>query len=87
MREEWFDRRYINGPHTHRPPYPATQVLGCLAECERMQVSHSFALLKQVRRWEEPVLCWDYEYRRLGIGGLDCPDHRIRSFLSFRLKP
>ncbi len=27
----------------------AAQVLGCLAECETKQVSHSFALLNQVR--------------------------------------
>ena len=41
------DQRYINGPQTQRSPHPAAQVLGCLAECERMQVSHSFALLNK----------------------------------------
>ncbi len=65
----------------------AAGVLGCLAECDRTLVSHSFALLKQVRWWEEPVLGWDYEYRRLRIRSLDCPDRRMRSFLSFLLKP
>lgn len=41
------DQPYINGPQTQRSPHPATQVLGCMAECERMQLSHSFTLLKQ----------------------------------------
>ncbi len=36
-------------------------MLGLLAECERTQVSHSFALLKQVRWWPEPVPGWDQE--------------------------
>jgi len=45
----------VNAPQTQRPPYPAAQVLGWLFECERTQVSHSFALLKQVRWWEEPA--------------------------------
>ena len=49
-----------------------SQVLDWLFECERTQISHSFALLKQVRWWQEPVLGWEHEYRRLGIGGLDC---------------
>ncbi len=35
----------VNGPQTQRPPRPAAQVLGCLAECERTQISHSFTLL------------------------------------------
>ena len=81
-----MDERCINGPQPQRPPPPAAQVLGLLFECERMQVSHSFALLKQVRSWEEPLRGRDYEYRRLRVWNLDCPDRRMRSFLSFRLK-
>ena len=50
----------VNGPQAQRPPPPAAQVLGCLAEYERMQISHSFALLKQVRWWEEPA-AWNLE--------------------------
>ncbi len=66
-----MDQRCINGPQTQKPPYPAAQVLGWLAECERTQISHSFALLKQVR-WREEPAAGNCEYRRLGIGGLDC---------------
>ncbi len=33
---------------------------GWLFECETTQISHSFALLKQVRWWEEPA-AWNYE--------------------------
>lgn len=68
-------------------PQPAAQVLGCLAECERTQFSHSFALLKQVRCWKEPVQGWNYDYERLMIRNLDCPVRPIHSFVSFRLKP
>ncbi len=57
----------VNGPQTQRPPYPAAQVLGWLAECERTQVSHSFALLNHLCSWEEPALGWNFEYRRLRI--------------------
>ncbi len=56
----------VNGPQTQRPPLPAARVLGWLAECERTQISHSFALLKQVRWWEEPA-AWNFECRRLRI--------------------
>ncbi len=65
---------------TQRPPYPAAQVLAWLAECEMTQVSHSFALLKQVRWWEEPALDASGLGPRLRV-------RRVRSFLSFRLKP
>ena len=50
----WPRRWYwVKGPQTQRPPRPPAQVLGWLFECERMHVSHSFALLKRVRRWQE----------------------------------
>ena len=62
----------VNAPQAQRPPHPAAQVLECLAECERTQISHSFALLKQVRWWEGPVLGWDYEYRRLSARTAEC---------------
>ena len=42
---------WVNGPLTQRPLHPGAQVLAWLFECERTQVSHSFALLKQVRWW------------------------------------
>jgi len=64
-------KRNVYGPQTRKPPHPAVQVLGCLAKCERIQVSRSFALLKQVRWWEEPVLGWDYEYRLLRVWDFD----------------
>ena len=80
----WMDQRCINGPQTQRPPYPAAQVLGWLFECERTQVSHSFALLKQVRWWDQ----------RRGILSIDASGlrprllvRRMRSFVSFLLKP
>ena len=81
-----MDQPCINGPQTPRPPHPAAQVLGRLFECERMQLSHSAALLKQVRWWEERVLGWDYE----STPGDQEPRslvRRMRTFLSFRLKP
>ena len=75
----------INGPQTQSPPAPAAQVLGWLFECERTQVSHSFALLKQVRWWEEPAVGWNYEYRRLEQEPR-LQVRRMHSFVSFRFK-
>ncbi len=58
----WMDQRCVNGPQTQRPPYPAAQVLGWLFKCESTQISRSFAMLKQVRWWQGPVLGWEHEY-------------------------
>ncbi len=73
-----------NGPQTQRPPHPAAQVLGWLFECERMQIAHSFALLKHVRLWQDPSEGWNSEYLRLRIRpSLAGPLSGRRPFFSF----
>jgi len=62
-----MDQRCINGPQTQRLPYPAAQVLGWLFKCESTQISRSFAMLKQVRWWQGPVLGWEHEYKPVSV--------------------
>ena len=83
---KWMDQRCVNGPQTQRPLHPAVQVLGWLFECERTQVSRSFALQKQVRWWERGQRRRILSVDASGLGPRLLV-RRIRSFLSFRLKP